>query len=207
MENKSVWQVPLCLSPLVAAALVPGAGAYFGFLIVIISLIAIKVPRGPTLAFIDGSLGRSVGLGVLGGFALAVAGFVVAFAMESGFGLKIDNSAFDSVRGNLPAYLTVLAIGIGVGGILEELTFRGFVIGWGTALFGERAKVWLVLASAAIFGFSHLYQGLAGMIATGVIGALLGFMYLYCNRKLLPVIIAHSVSNIIGITMLYLGVY
>ncbi len=48
--------------------------------------------------------------------------------IEMLIGKPIDLSNFDTMRGNLLLFLFWLAIGIGVGGFLEEITFRGYLI-------------------------------------------------------------------------------
>lgn len=205
-DKRPYWQMALAVSPLVPALLIPGVGALFSFAIVLIALALHKPARAPVLQWLDRGWARTAVLGIGGGIAIALAGEGIDWLTAQVLGLEIDLSNFDAVRGNLGNYLTLLAIGIGVGGVLEELTFGGFVIGWGTALLGERAKVWLVLLSAAIFGMAHMYQDWAGVIGTGLTGAMIGFLYLYAERKLLVPILAHSTVNIIGITMIYLGV-
>ena len=79
--------------------------------------------------------------------------------------IKLDS--FDNVRGNLANYLVLLALGFVYGGVVEEVIYRGFVIGWGSVLFGPRSVIPLVLLSSAVFGAGHLYQGLSGAISTG----------------------------------------
>ena len=81
----------------------------------------------------------------------------------------------------------------------------GFVIGWGTQLFGDKSGLLLAFLSAAAFGAAHLYQGIAGVLSTGLTGLIFGILYLLTGRKLLPVVLAHMTVNFIGITQIYLG--
>ena len=195
----------LALIPLVPPLLVPGAGVLVSFAIVAVSLMAVRASRGPTLAMIDRGWGRTLAMGLVGGAAIALAMEAIDPLLERLTGSAIDLSAYDAVRGNVGNYVAMLAIGIGVGGILEELTFRGFVVGWGSRLLGDRAAPWLVVLSAAAFGFAHLYQGWAGVLSTGLTGLLLGILYLASDRKLAPAMIAHALINVVGITKIYLG--
>ena len=205
MGERRLWKAGAALLPLLPAVLIPGNGTLLSFILVIVGLIIVRSSRAPVLAMLDSGWGRTLLLGVGGGIAIALLGLVFETLLDSLLGWAVDLSNFEGVRGNVRNYLILLAIGILVGGVLEELTFRGFVVGFGTAVLGERAQVWLVLLSAAVFGFAHLYQGWAGVLSTGVTGALIGFLYLYANRKLLVAILAHATINVIGVTLIYLG--
>lgn len=194
------------LLPLIVALLLPGAGAIVALLLVLLTLVAIRDARAPTLAL----LARSWQFSVLAGIA---AGTLIHFAFELSIdpaieratGSAIDLSAYAQVEDNLAAFAALLALGLAFGGVAEELVYRGFIIGWGTRLFGNRTGPLLALVSAAAFGAAHLYQGMAGVLSTGLIGASLGALYLALDKKLLPAIVAHMTINAFGITSLYLG--
>lgn len=206
MERIKPLQAVLCLSPLVPALLLPGLGALVSLLIVILALIFVVESRQPTLALRYQSTVRSIAIGALFGLLVAISfDMVVEPFVERLTNDRIDLGNFAGVEGNLAKYLVLMAVGLLFGGIAEELIFRGFVVGWGSAIFGKHAAPWLVLLSAATFGATHIYQGLAGVIATGLIGLLFGLLYLYVGRKLLPAIVAHMIVNAYGITMIYLG--
>lgn len=66
----------------------------------------------------------------------------------------------------------LLAIGWVAGDFLEELAFRGLVVGRVHWLLGSNAvAAWVAILIAAIpFGRAHAYQGTAGMISTGLTG-------------------------------------
>jgi membrane protease YdiL (CAAX protease family) len=118
--------------------------------------------------------------------------------------IKLDSLA--GVRGNLLNYLVLMAIAFVYGGVVEEMVFRGFVIGWGSTLFGPRSTIPLVLLSSAVFGSAHLYQGLSGAISTGLIGLGFALLYVGTGKKLLAPVLAHMVVDAIGVTQLYLGI-
>jgi membrane protease YdiL (CAAX protease family) len=120
----------------------------------------------------------------------------------------VDISVFDGVRGDFGAFLLLLAIGWGVGGFLEEMTFRGFVVGRVRWLLGSGvAATWIaVLAAAVPFGIAHLYQGVTGMLATGLIGFTLGAVYVYHRCNLWYAIFTHGFINTVGITAMYMDV-
>jgi membrane protease YdiL (CAAX protease family) len=56
-----------------------------------------------------------------------------------------------------------------------------------------------------IFGFGHFYyQGLSGWITTGMIGAVIGLLFLLYKRNLWPLIIAHAFVDALGMTSMYM---
>ena len=56
-----------------------------------------------------------------------------------------------------------------------------------------------------LFGFGHSYQGLTGMIDTGIHGLLLGALYLASGRNLWACIIAHGVTDTVALIAVFLG--
>ena len=73
-------------------------------------------------------------------------------------------------------------------------------MGGGRAAWGAS----LVITSV-LFGLMHFYQGPVGMASTGLIGLLLGALYLIVRRNLWVAILAHGLIDTIGITAAYLG--
>jgi hypothetical protein len=199
-----IWQKALPFVALVPMALVPN-GSLISLGIVLVTLVLVKASRGPTLAFWGTNPGRDLALGIGAGVILwALSHFLMDPMLERLFG-RIDLDNLAAVRGNLSNYLMLLALGLVYGGVIEELLNRGFVIGWGTAMLGERAAIPLVVLSSAVFGLAHLYQDWSGVISAGVTGLALGGIYLATGRKLLAPMLAHAAADAIGITSLYLG--
>ena len=63
------------------------------------------------------------------------------------------------------------------------------------------------LASSVLFGVIHTYQGVSGVIATGLTGLVFAAVYLGSGRNLWPAVIAHGVLDTAGLVMIYFGVY
>lgn len=79
-------------------------------------------------------------------------------------------------------------------GICEELLFRGFFL----AVFAEPLGVWVSLVLGSfLFGLCHLYQGWANVLRTGVIGLVLGIIYVF-TESLWVVIALHALMDIFG---------
>jgi uncharacterized protein len=196
----------LWMLPLVPALIFPGIGVLGTLALVLAVLLFIRESRRPTLALSDGRWVHLALVGVMFGLVVALAfDFIVEPFVERVTGREIVLEGLGEIEGDLLKYLSLLAVGVLFGGVVEELLFRGYVIGWGTHVFGSHWGPWLALLSAVVFGFSHLYQNIAGVITTGLVGLLLGLLYLRMGRTLLPPIVAHMTINAYGITLLYLG--
>ena len=111
------------------------------------------------------------------------------------------------IVGNLPVYLLWLTLAWVSAGFGEELFFRAFMISRAERIVaGAPAALFLaILIPAAIFGFAHFYyQGLRGLVVTGLIGLAIGALYLVYKRNLWPLIIAHALVDTLGFTAMYL---
>lgn len=121
---------------------------------------------------------------------------------------KIDLSVVN-IKGNTLNYFLWIVIGFVLGGLLEELLFRGFLLTRIAKFLGGNnvANILALLATSAIFGLCHLYQGVSGSISTAFIGFLLGTIFLCTGKNLYYAILTHGFINFTGLTILYLGKY
>ena len=89
----------------------------------------------------------------------------------------------------------------------EELLFRGYLLNRLVDFTGNNNSriILAIIIHSTIFGSLHIYQGLAGVIATGCIALILGSIYFIIKRKLFPLIIAHAIINSISLIALYLN--
>ena len=74
-------------------------------------------------------------------------------------------------------------------------------------LFSTRGWAASALASSALFGAAHLYQGASGVMATGLSGLVFASVYLASGRNLWACILAHGVLDTAGFLLIYFGVY
>ena len=140
-------------------------------------------------------------------FMLAVApllGLVIfpALGLESP-----DISRFADLAGNLGLLLLWILLSFAVGGFVEEMLVRGFVLNRFRDLFGNIAYALplAIVAQAALFGLAHSYQGFSGIIATGLAGLVMGIFYVVVKRSLWPLILAHGTVDSIGFIAIYFG--
>lgn len=97
-----------------------------------------------------------------------------------------------------PELLPYLLLAV-TAGVCEEILYRGFLI---AALERAAFPVWAaVLASAALFGLAHLYQGRGGIIGTLLLGTVFSVVRI-AYHSLVPVMVWHvtfdTVAGIAG---------
>lgn len=120
---------------------------------------------------------------------------------------KTDMSSYDYIRGDLADYLVLLIIGIVLGGFIEEIIFRGFLITRLSSLFRIE---WLgnliaIIVTSAAFGYGHLYYGWSGFISSGLFGVLMGLIFIKSNKMLWYSILIHGFSNVASLTLIFLN--
>lgn len=122
-------------------------------------------------------------------------------------GFKIDLSEVD--LSSFGAYLVWILIGFVLGGLLEEILFRGFLITRISKFLKSRktADVLALFITSALFGLCHLYQGWSGVISTGIIGFIFGVIFLAFHKNLWYAILTHGFVNMAALTILYFGYY
>ena len=80
-------------------------------------------------------------------------------------------------------------------GICEEVLYRGFLaayVGW---LAPSATSTEIVVVTSIAFGLAHLYQGPIGIVVTGVLGAVLGFLVVD-GGSLYPAMAVHALIDL-----------
>ncbi len=120
-----------------------------------------------------------------------------------------DLSDFRDLPGNVPLALIGFAFVWTFAAFGEELVWRGYLMNR-VADLGRHAKwAWacsLILVNIG-FGFAHGYQGVTGIIDEGLMGVLLGALYLLTGCNLAVPIIAHGVQDTIDLLLIFFGRY
>ncbi|HEU4427389.1 MAG TPA: CPBP family intramembrane glutamic endopeptidase [Myxococcota bacterium] len=149
---------------------------------------------------------RAIALGVGAGVGIQVAtALALEPLVEALTGRPPDVSQFDHIRGDLAALLQWLAIVWVVVVFVEEWVFRGLLARELCALLGSgRAALGIGLAtSSLVFGLAHAYQGIGGIVSTGVVGFVLAAITARERWNLWPAVIAHGTIDTIGLWAIY----
>lgn len=147
------------------------------------------------------SLVQSIFLAVV---IVALVMYIIGPAVEYLTNETIDLTVYSPLVGNPQLFMRYLVIGWVIGGICEELVFRGFLLERiAHYIPGKWGVVMAILLTSTLFGYLHSYQGLSGQLTTGIIGAMLGTIYLVSGRHLLLAILTHGMVNTISFSMAY----
>jgi membrane protease YdiL (CAAX protease family) len=102
------------------------------------------------------------------------------------------------------AEFLLAAVLVAVVAVTEETIFRGYLLLRFQTLL--RGPALAVLLSSVIFSLEHGYEGSAGLVTVGVMGAVLAVIYLW-RRSLVAPIVMHFLQDFLSIVLLpWLGV-
>ena len=138
----------------------------------------------------------------------AVTGALLTLVIIPLSGQQPDVSRFDATRGNLGVMIRTVVTVWFTSAFPEEVIWRGFLMTRIAKLTGGTRRAWgvaLVLTSVH-FGMIHFYQGVSGVVTTGVLGLLYGAAYLVFRRNLWVTVVAHALTHVVSFTLMYLGV-
>jgi membrane protease YdiL (CAAX protease family) len=111
-----------------------------------------------------------------------------------------------NIRGDLPEYLYwMIPVTWGSAAFGEELLFRGFIFDRLDQLTGRRGIWGVVLLQGLVFGVAHAYLGASGAILAGVLGVVLGGVFVRAGRNLWPCFLVHGLIDSTSMTAVFLG--
>ena len=182
-------------------------------ILVLLAIVSMRLREGAwrwaALGFKRPQSWRRIVLIALGAAALRLLlGSLVIEPFASHFWPPIKGPAeVNEIRGHLTAALMYLPLVWGFAAFGEEIGYRGYLLNkLAEALGGTRtADVIALLGSAVLFGFGHYYKGPAGILDSGVAGAILGSVYLLSGRNLWACILTHGFIDTVGVFAAYAG--
>ena len=129
---------------------------------------------------------------------------VVMQAMQSA-SVRRSASTREKIRGQIGSVLDLLPssrrelhwfYGLSLtAGVCEELLYRGWML-WYVS---HAMNMWIAVPlSAVLFGVAHAYQGVGGIIKTGLVGLVVGLMYAISGSLWLPMLLHAAVDVLSG---------
>lgn len=85
---------------------------------------------------------------------------------------------------------------------------RGFMLDRFSKIIGSSstpATLAAIFIQASVFGLFHLYQGWGGALVTGLVGLLIGLIWLLGGRNLWACILLHGIVDLVAATEAYTG--
>jgi CAAX protease family protein len=120
-----------------------------------------------------------------------------------------DLEIFRQLNGNLKITLLFVALAWALAAFGEEMVYRGYLMNRVADLLNRTRTAWVIslIVVHLGFGLAHAYQGWTGIIDEGLMGLLLGIIYLRTGRNLSVPIIAHGIGDTIDFILIFLGKY
>jgi membrane protease YdiL (CAAX protease family) len=120
-----------------------------------------------------------------------------------------DLEVFQQLNGNLQITLLFIALAWTLAAFGEEMVYRGYLMNRVADLLNRTRAAWVIslIVVHLGFGLAHAYQGWTGIIDEGLMGLLLGIIYLRTGRNLSVPIIAHGIGDTIDFLLIFLGKY
>lgn len=154
---------------------------------------------------------RTVAFGAITAIVVLAVGQFVTEPLARYLGLHENVGAGSNALGPLKGHLWNAAKALFVvwtfAAFGEEISYRRYLLGRAADL-GNRTTIsyWVALVVVSVlFGFGHYYQGSAGVFTTACDGFMIGAAYLLSRRNLWVAVIAHGLTDTIGIVLLFLG--
>jgi membrane protease YdiL (CAAX protease family) len=117
---------------------------------------------------------------------------------------KHDHSVIDAVKGNWKVFLQWMLMVWILVAVIEEGIYRGYLMTEIKNLVGVGSIALFInlFYSSIVFGLSHGYQGPSGMLSTGIVGVILGGIFILSDFNLWLVIFTHGFIDTIGIGLI-----
>jgi uncharacterized protein len=130
-------------------------------------------------------------LGMFAGFVVGVL-LLIFVLMKIPTYKKYQNSQISDVDYLIPTSKLerkLAALAAVTAGICEEIMYRGFVIEYLSNLPFNLNPMYILLLSAIIFGFAHIYQGWKGFLLTGIVGYAMAWIYFSTESLIFPILL------------------
>lgn len=183
-----------------------------GILVTIIIILLFLWARGDPLSQIGFTLPKNWLITIFTALGLGLIIQLLSVMLIEPFTEKItnskhDHSVIDAVKGNWKVFLQWMFMVWILVAVIEEGIYRGYLmtelknlLGLGTV-----ALIFNLLYSSIVFGLSHAYQGPSGMLSTGIVGVILGVIFILSDFNLWLVIFTHGFIDTIGIGLIAIG--
>jgi hypothetical protein len=152
----------------------------------------------------------TLAVGIAAGILLeAIELFITQPLLVKWLGKQPDLDVFRVLHGNVKWTLLAFVGAWSLAAFGEEMVYRGYLMNRVADLFNRTRAAWIIslIAVHLGFGLAHAYQGITGVIDEGLMGLLLGLIYLRTGRNLAVPIVAHGVSDSIDFLLIFLGKY
>jgi len=151
---------------------------------------------------------QTVALALVLGVALQGLSIVLVDPLvEKLTGVPHDHSVVAGVKGSWRAFALWMVVVWLVVAPLEEAIFRGFLMTEIARIVGTStwAAVLNIVLASVVFGLAHGYQGRSGVLSTGLVALVLGWVFVASDYNLWLAILTHGFIDTVGIALIAVG--
>jgi len=186
----------------------PGIGIIAAIMILTIYLCVLKIPLTKLGFGFPENWFRTILIGLVLGIIIQL--FSVTFLeplVEKITKSTHDHSVVASAKGSWKVFLQWMIMVWILVAVIEEGLYRGFLMSEIKVILGVGTFALLInlVFSSIVFGLSHGYQGASGMISTGLVGLIIGGIFILSDFNLWLAIFTHGFIDTIGIGLIALG--
>jgi len=115
---------------------------------------------------------------------------------------------YNFIRNNFSTLIMTLIAAWLVGGLYEEIVFRGFIQNLlEKGLFKAYKVCWSIVVTSILFGLYHWQQDIFGVIAALLGGLYWGILYRIFGKNLWIPILSHAIFDTITLILIYYGLF
>lgn len=186
----------------------PGIGV-IGAIVVIILVLLLRKEGLSAIGFSQPqNWGATILWGLIWGTVIQLAAIIIIEPLSEKITQTThDHSVVENVKGSWLAFMQWIIIVWVLVAFLEEGIYRGFLMTEVAKILGDGtiALVVNISLTAAVFGLSHGYQSRSGIVSTGVVGAILGIIFVSSGFNVWLALFTHGFIDTVGIGLIALG--
>lgn len=140
--------------------------------------------------------------GIIGGIVIGLVAGVVASTLivvfqqwKNGGARSPSTEHVEALLPRTPRERALFALVAITAGICEEILYRGLPVYLLDHHFPNLGPILVVIITACVFGLAHAYQGVKGILGTGLLGGVFTAVYLSTGALWLP-IICHALIDL-----------
>ena len=135
--------------------------------------------------------------------------WVIVPTLEKITNTPLDLRQFEVLRSNTSLFVVSIIASWTYAAFIEEMAYRGYLLNRFKDLLGVGQFGWILatIITSVLFGLSHTYQGISGVVDTFLAACMMAGVYFIGKRNLWLPIIVHGVKDTIGFTLIFLGLY
>ena len=207
-----IYIIALILANILAEDIMGVIGGVIGIVILGIviggffSILKIAKLKASDIGLIPNDFYQDIIIGTVIAIIIVLFEFIVVVPLTGGAERSDIIVARAMIGNTILNLIGAIILGITVGGIVEELFFRGFMLSILPKSFSDKriGNTIAVIFSVLIFAIMHAYQGLVGMIDQIFFALVLVGLFFWRDKRVTAPMVTHGLNNFFSIIAIFL---